>query len=212
MIPQPTICNWNAECKTVSLWFHQDVRGWNGEYYMRGGICWPREVRTERGMDVQGYALVAGLDMTKQTLTVFAETDFKTIDHFIPSGANIIETQGLSAWLDEMRAKFCCDGFYCREEPEHHRIHVMQVHASAMIQPKPHFMEVHAEDELMQARLVSWLSSGRLAYNAERGLHQALQRYEASSQMGQVVVLPAVSAMQAVCVGLDRHPPRKRIV
>lgn len=212
MIPQPTICNWNAERKTVSLWFHQDERGWNGEYYMRGGICWPQEIRTEMGMDVQGYALVAGLDMRKQTLTVFAETNFKAIDHFVSQDSGIIETLGLCSWFNDVRGKFCCDGFYYREEPEHHRIHVMQVHASAMVQPKPHFIEVYAEDDLMQARLVAWLSSGRLTYNADQGLHQALQRYEVSTQMGTPLYLPALRAMQAVCVGLDRHPPKRKIV
>jgi hypothetical protein len=208
MIPTPTICQYRPDRKTVQLYF--DDRTYNAEYYVRGGIRWPEEVITEAGPDVQGYACVGALNVKTGKMFLFSETTFKCIDHYFQDGTNHIELVGLCQWLGDVRVRYCCDTFFYREQPEQHRVWIMQVSKSVMIVPKPHFVEVHADDDQMRNALVTWIGTDRLIYNMGGAFHKALERYDASVQSGKPMFLPPIRAAQNLVVGLDRHPWRAR--
>ena len=208
MIPTPTICQYRADRKTVNLYF--DDRNYNDEYYVRGGIRWPEQVQTPSGLDVQGYACVGAVNIRTGKLYLFSEVTFKCIDHYLKDRTNQIELVGLCTWLNEVRTRYCCDSFYYQEQPEQHRVYVVQVSRSIMIVPKPHFIEVHADEEQMRNSLVTWDGTDRLIFNAGGEFHKALEKYGASVQSGKVIEPPAVRGVEAMLCGVERNPWRNR--
>ena len=63
--------------RTVRLFFPEGSAAPSGEYWLRGGICWP--VPTPPA-GVSGYAVLCGYHMASEVVYIFREHEFVSID------------------------------------------------------------------------------------------------------------------------------------
>jgi hypothetical protein len=177
-----------------------------GEYYLRGGICWP-ESGGAPGQAPQGFALMCGLNIRDRVLRVFEQVSFLTVDHVLrPDGG--IEREGVSAWFVEVWRRYFARTFYVNTPESVHRVFLLQTIRSPMIEPKPEFPEVFWRESREAWSLVSALiESGRLRVQEGTELDVALTRYCASPD-GKLVP-PAVWALMCAVFGMERSPWRE---
>lgn len=193
----------NADRKTSVLFFEGAAAG--SEFYMRGGVCWPMLVEREHGAaDVQGFAIMAGLEVEAGVVRVFEETDFVSVEHILAPDKTI-EHRGLAAWLNTNWSRYFADTYYWNQGGELTRKYRLEVSRSPWCKPKPHFVEIAWQDEA-EARQLIWryvkLNRLRVARDGQ------LAREMEAAKMDKAAATPALHALQCVLAGLERNPWR----
>lgn len=179
----------------------------DGEYTLRGGVCWPIVVDPADGRMV-GFALVAARSVRDGVTYVLAQTEFVCVDHVQDASGRILFA-GLSTWLNDGWNSWFCDT-YCWHQPwETNRRYLRQVLDSPMIAPKPHFVELDwDDDEDARAAIYEAEAQGRLAYEAQSPLHLALLDYGVALPADRDR-FPAVQALTCALFGLEQATPRR---
>ena len=179
----------------------------SGDYWLRGGICWPG--LQPRGMDhgLRGFAVMCGQLLETKVIYVFRQADFWTVDPVL-GGDNALPTQGLAVWLNHSWADLFADTYFWHQPQETHRKYLLQILRSPMVQPKPHFIEVDWS-KLEQAHPTLWetLQAQRLKFSTESELHRQLRQFQAQTYETP----PAVYALCCCLMGYDRYPYRAPI-
>ena len=199
----PSRVHANAARKTSVLFFPDSAEG--REFYMRGAVCWPTLVDREDGsQDVQGYALMAGLEVATGFVQVFEETDFVTVEHIL-TPEQIIQHKGLAPWLNTNWSRYYGDTYFWRQGDELTRKYRLEVVRSPWCRPKPHFVEVEWQDEA-EARQLVWryVKLRRLGVARNGKLASAMQ----AAKMDKGAAAPALHALQCLLAGLERYPWR----
>lgn len=197
---------YRVERDTVTLQFKD--KSFNGEYYVRGGVCWPVAVRTSDGRSAVGHAVIVGYNLQTKTYTVFDEQDFICVDPILEAGK--VTFDGVANWLNQCWATFYCHYFYWHQDETTHRLYLMQVLRSAMIQPKPGFIEIPWMDE--QAVVpVMWRLGGTGRLKIDSGvLHDQLRRFQVELGAYDLCQYPAVHALVCALSGMERWPWREK--
>jgi len=189
----------------VLLWFPPGSMAPDGYYLMRGGVCWPAE--TEGGLE--GYAVVCGRHEETDTVYVFDERTFLTVDHVLGMDQTV-EFSGIAPWFTEQWARWFCRTYYWHQGREINQRYLVQVARSAMANPKPVFSEIPLELPRTKAGILTGgalhlvLSrdvTGRLKYGRGRGFHDALSHRMAESER----VYPALHAVLCALVGMEQY-------
>lgn len=198
---------------SILAWDNKESQArFGGRYWMRGGICWPREyVRTDPTQPpVMGVALVVGQRDHDQHCVIFECEPFVCVDHIL-DGSGGIEYKGLSTWFNRQWANYFIDTYYCADTPDVFLRYQAQVLRSPMIKPKPVFSSIKwASWE--DARHILWqrLALHQLSYRKGSMVHTEAQKLKDSD--GQRVAHPAVLAILASLTGFEQRPPRRRRV
>jgi len=183
------------------LWFGENSVAPDGEYYVRGGICWPTNVELRV---VTGFAVVAGLHLASGTVYVLDERPFVVIDHVL-GGDGLIAHHGCASWLTRAWAKYRADVFYWHQDILTAKRYRLQVIRSANVVPQPQFAEVAWDDDDAARLVVLELeATGRLRYRRESELHNDILACGADPEGEH----PAMHALTCLCAGLDRYPCR----
>jgi hypothetical protein len=74
-IERPSSKRWNPVRRVAVLRFPS---GYEGEFYMRGGICWPTPIEELGSVGYQGAAILGGQDIETGVCYVFEEFEFTT--------------------------------------------------------------------------------------------------------------------------------------
>lgn len=209
-IKRPEKVYFNKENKTSRLYFQAEPGeegGANkpasqGEYYMRGGVCWPVLV----GHQVRGYAILAGMDIETKKTYIFEEKAFSCIDHIIGESGGI-EVEGASSWFNMCWTSYFADTFYYHNYGETHKKYMLQVLRSSMIKPKPCFIDApwQDEDQALQA-IYERTQQNKLFYKENGALIASLR----SMNVKPDKLPPEIIALMCCISGMERYPFRKK--
>jgi hypothetical protein len=173
-----------------------------GEYYVRGGVCWPRKTA---GGEILGCAIICAREMRSGRIFVLAEHEFATVAPVCRPDGGIEDYPYLTQFLTDAWASFFCEAFYRHEDPGVHHLYLMQTLTSPMVEPKPGFPQANWADELTSMSMIHALDeSGQLKYLEDGPVHTALRLYEADEK-GETFEPPLLALMSAVC-GITRRP------
>lgn len=177
----------------------------DGEYALRGGICWPTVVDDSGRME--GFAVCLGRQVASGVAYVLAQRPFVVVDH-VTDKAGRIEFEGLSTWFNDCWAQYFCDLYAWRQPWETNRRYLLQVIKSAMIQPKPHLIELDWDDDASARLVVAEQDSlGRLAYEPDSDLARQLGQYSVAPPQVRDR-FPAVHALTCALFALETAVPR----
>lgn len=206
----PTIRMYVKEQKTSVLTFGDNKNPLNGEYYLRGGICFPVPVRLGADQGASGFVLLCGYNVQTKKIYVFEESSFLTIDHIVASDGSI-ELVGISGWFNECWSHYFGRDFYWHQDPETKKTYTLDILRSAMIKPRPRFLHVDWNDD-QQIEHVIWRlgNTGMMKFKADGQLHDALRLLEVQTDRTQVI--PGVHALKCALAGLLRYPYRRKNV
>ena len=197
--------------QSITLYFdfdEEELRYPQGEFDVRGGICFPMELQDEHGnFDVQGFVVLVGFDLEKKIFKVFEERSFLVIDNILNSD-QLIEHRGIASWFSTCWSKYYCRKYYWHQDGEMIKQYRLEVGRSQMIKPKPTLVEIPWGSD-SDARHVVWkhVRSKRLRYKKNGELHTQLELTKKSKKQ----TYPAVHALQCALVGMERFPFRKRV-
>lgn len=175
-----------------------------GEYYLRGGICWPKYSGLNEG--IQGFAILAGLDVSTGIIRIFEERRFSSVDH-IQTADGKIEIEGLSSWFNKNWNKYYAAYYFFSQIGETHKKYLLDVVRSDMVQPKPLFVEIKPmEDANIDQIVFSKLQENKLEYFSEGPVHKCIQQWDL------VPTKPPVAEALGTCIsGITRYPYRKQM-
>jgi hypothetical protein len=198
---------------TVQLWFHgEEATPLDGVYFMRGGICWPGETtKAAFEENMAGFALVAGVradgaDVAKQTVEIFAEHVFSTVDNVVENGR--LASHGLAPWMSRAMGDWGCKLWYAGRGDARPDSFLRDIRRGGLDVAKA--ARFFAVDETLEAcigMLVDAMNERRLRYDGGGEVHNAMRDYKASE--GNVVG-PALAAAARLCAGIRKRPPRIR--
>lgn len=191
------------EKRTVSL--YRDASTWEGEFLMRGAVCWPDFVERCGKKEYEGFIIIAGLNVNSKILTVFESRSFQTIENII-EGHEILY-QGISSWMAKMWAKYYINMYYFSQSWELASKFRLEILRSVQIpNPKPQFIEVDiVTNKEARAALWRWKMMKKLDLGEEgTELHDAVL----ASRMEDDKAQPAIHALQCLVAGLEKYPYR----
>lgn len=178
----------------------------DGEYCLRGGVCWPVIVDKASGR-MEGFALVAGREVKSRSTYILAQTPFVCVDH-VHDAAGRIQFQGLSTWFVDAWAQWFAEVYAWKQPFETNRRYLIQVLRSEMIQPKPRFVELDwDDDDDARAMIYETEAMGRLIYPRDSTLHRALLEFSVAVPTDRDR-FPAVQALTCALHGLEAATPR----
>lgn len=183
------------------LVFPRDSIAGDGDYCMRGGVCWP--IPTDSG-GLSGYAVMCGRNQKTGHVFVFREIEFSVVDTVID-----IEDQAifhpLGPWLNDTWSRYFAYKYYWRQDAATARQWVRSVFTSRMVEPKPSFIEVAWSDENAAMSILYLLAgTGKISYTEDGGVCRAIQLYNANPDPSDSE--PALRALVCAMFGLNRIP------
>jgi len=192
---------YNKDRRTTTLYWGREEQG---EYYLRGGVCWPVSVETAGGIDAQGYALLIGQDVSSKAYRVFKQCEFVTVDHILEDG--IITYPGVATWFNDCWSQYFARTFYWHQDDELTRSYRLDVWRSDTIVPKPSLVNVDWSDDGAALHLIWRLVKTRKLFFKEGSV---LDRQLKGIKKGDKGMLPAVHALACALAGMVRHPFRE---
>jgi hypothetical protein len=193
---------------TSTLYFKEQEFG---EYYMRGGICWPMMYDKDGNPDIQGFAIMAGQDVETGIVHIFEQFEFVTIEHIIGPD-HIFQYHGIAPWFNKCFYRYFGRDFYWHQPDELVRKYRLETIRSKQIEPKPVFIEVPWTDDNDAHLLVfRYVKLKKILFDKDSELHNQLTLAKNPEKLKKRKTLPAVHALQCVLAGLERFPWRKRV-
>ncbi len=207
LITKPTLRHY-TDRKTVQLVFGRQDHPLNGEYHMRGGICFPVPVRFGADLGAAGFVLLAGQNVETGVIYVFEERPFLTIDHVI-GVEDKIEFEGCCQWFNECWSYYYGRDYYWHQDPETRKTYLLELVRSKMVEPRPHLLEIDWRDDYGIEHLIWRMgNTGKLKFKADGELHDALRLLEVQSDRSMLI--PGVHALKCCLAGFTRYPHRKK--
>lgn len=189
---------------TRQLWFPD---GSQGEFYVRGALCWPIATGPQ---SISGFALLAGVHCDTGVCHVFEQTGFATVAPVIDQDSGAMQEAGLGSWFVKMWGLYHAERYYWSQSESVHRAHLLQTLRLPALNPKPVFVAARWDDlDEALASLWSWINAGSLLIPEQTPLQPALQRF--SVQPGADASKdPAMHALLTLLHALVLYPWRKK--
>ncbi len=205
---KPVRAYYDKTRQTSMLFFDKRSDAWADpvEYSMRGGMCWPKTVRFDIGVDVEGFVLLAGVNVKTREVRVFEQRAFVVVENII-AGDGSIEHPGIEQWLNICWTRYFGRKFYWFQDRELTKKYRLEVLRSLVIQPKPEFIriELSKDKEIPIHTVWKFMNVGKLKIERDSLLWKALEL----TQKGKKEMLPAVHALTVLLEGVERHPWRE---
>ncbi len=196
----------NIETKTVRMTWDKRSESImpDGDYFIRGGVCWPIETNDHTGdRYAEGHVVLAAKDCRTDIVYIISSRRFRCIDHVIRNGR--MEFEGVSPWFNLMWSMYYATHFFWRSDMLSHRAYSKEIRESKIINPRPHFIEVEwKDDSVPMSQLWMLLQSDRMKYPKESELYEDVQKQKDNH-------IPAgVRALMSVITGYALYPWRKK--
>jgi hypothetical protein len=205
---QPTQQRYDPERKITLLRFGRDDDERNGEYYLRGGVCWPVAVRQSDGRSASGHVVMVGFNLTTKKYIVFEDRDFVCVDPVVEN--NRIMFNGAADWFNLCWAQYFCRYWYYHQDETTHRTYLMQTIRSEMIQPKPGFIELPWTDENAVVPVFWQLISTKRIDGLSQAIVKQAGQLQGTLGKSDLGMYPAVHALVCALAGMERWPWRER--
>ncbi len=200
---KPTKAHFNHKRGTSMLYFPDNTLG---EYYMRGGICWPTSYEIDGVRDVNGCAVMVGQEVETKICYIFDVQTWIVVDSILDSNQKV-EFTGIGLWFNRLWSRFFARDFYWKQDFELAKKYRLEILRSKMVKPKPQFIEVPWTDD-EDALNVVWKQAKMKKLLGDKG--SILSEQMALVKKGDKQVYPAVHALCCAMMGIERFPWRKR--
>lgn len=207
IITKPKTRFYDPKDRTSKFTFEGESSQLDGEYLMRGGVCWPVQVMSETGPRLEGAAVLCGYDVDRHRIIVFEETRFLCVDHVVDPETHMVEFRGLCDWLNMCWQSYYAQSYYYHHDAVTHKKHLLEVLRSKVIEPKPHFLEAIWNETDVADNLVWHKREVRRLFYGESHVYKALEVLAIRPD----AVEPSFLALRAVVWGFDQKPFRRRV-
>ena len=114
----------NKRRRTSTLHYDEDEVLETGEYYIRGGVCWPIRKGVGAQERYEGFIVLGLQHVESGVIYVVEESPFVCIDHVVDSTGRI-EFEGISTWLNRIWSKYYANTFCYWQSEDVHRRHLL---------------------------------------------------------------------------------------
>jgi hypothetical protein len=199
-ITRPTSCKWNDQQGAVTLyWKHQDKR--NGEYHVRGGICWP--VQDRASGTARGAVVICAEHLKTHVVTLVEEAEFLTIEPYTLDG---VMHNGLSSFVNTAFSTYLVEMYYQHQPVDMCHSYSIQMYRSRQFGKTPHFVQVTWDNEDQADAVLPTLDgSGKFVFRKTGLFGKAMERKTAQPS----AFLPEIHALTCAVNGLQRFPWRR---
>ena len=173
--------------------------GSTSEQHIRGGVAWPVRVGTGDQARVVGHAVLVGVDVERDTATVWEHAPIDLVHVVIHKGRLVGKPLApfvLKAWSEYHALRYYWHGDRATAIQ-----YTRQVADSEAIRPRPTFGYVHWDDDAA-AEQVLWRAAQEQRLRIERDLMDEITAGERNPEGAN----PAKSALVAALVGLMKWP------
>lgn len=198
----------NTRRDTVRLVWSGDSRTLNGEYRIRGGICWPYD--TGVGQDsYHGFAVVVGeriiSDVASERI-VFSECQFSAAETVFDETTGRVYP-GLLMWLSDCWARYCCGRYYWSQDEYTFTVWLRRMREIDHVGRRYLWTEVDVPDGNSAQQVVAeHEAAGRLKVRAGGLFARSWNEHKATPWGARA--MPAVMAVACALAGMDRSPWR----
>lgn len=203
----PVACIINDQRKTSTLVFANRQQG---EYYMRGGICFPLTDVQGDHCKTMGYAVLCGLQVDTGLVRVFEHRPFDSTEHRMDESGHLL-AEGIISWINRNWSIYGARSYYWHEDGVMTETYQHRIRRSKNAMPKPWFVEVLWPGSGSPEHVI-WHreSDGSLAI--PRSLREAVEAEQAeiSRDSRKNVLNPPKHALICALVGLEQNPWRPR--
>lgn len=174
---------------------------------MRGGICFPMRYQSLTGIAHHGYAIIAGQDIKTNVVHIFEQMNWVTIDDILEKNiTNAVKYPGLSHWFNMGWNKYFMQTYYFSQPDELSRRFRLQVLRSAMINPKPRFVELHIDNKNdLLSSIWHRIKTGMLEIERNSEIANILQE----TMIEDKELFPQIHALGCCLMGFEQYPWRK---
>jgi hypothetical protein len=186
-----------------------------GDFIMRGGVCWPMPVEMAGIQDIQGFILMAGQNVKTKKIYVFEQKTFIVIENIREVvkepgeeiGTEKVTYRGIVEWLNKNWCRYYGRRYYWHQPRALNKDYRLEISRCFAIQPKPSFVQIDWNDEAeAMTNIWKYVKTGRLYFDKDSELHEQLQKVKSDDKMQY----PAVWALSCLVAGIERHPFRER--
>jgi hypothetical protein len=186
--------------RTSTLYFDDDTRG---EYFLRGGLCFPfTQVQADR-YRTEGYALLVGYDVDTEMRVLLEFTPFTGIAHKVRADGTL-EREGLCSFLATCWCNYGARTFYAHDEGALGDSFKIIVQRDEAIVPKPVFIDLVWPGAPGAAEQVIHHLVARKLLTGPKEFAEEMRKASA-----QGVGTPAKHALICALLGMEQHPWRK---
>jgi hypothetical protein len=208
---KPVKAFYNEDRFTSSLFFGPDNEHLDGEYHMRGGICWPKGYDCDGKNDVMGYALLGGHNVKTKVVHIFEHRPFVIINSILDEEKKKVKYEGLAQWFNDNWSRYFARKYYWNQEDHIKGSHSSEIRRSKMIDPKPILIEADWSN-IAEMYHALWLYSkrGTLKVYSDKTKHDSivlsLMLSIRDMKKADKEALPGVHALLCLLAGLDKRP------
>ncbi len=200
----PVNRHFNFEDDTSTLYFEDREPG---DFFIRGGICWPEMVEIHGDVEVVGYAVICGKEIKTDTVYVFDQFQFLTIENIIDKATGVMQYPGIAQWLCKNWANYFAQQYFWCQPEELARAYRLEIIRSKMIKPQPFFKEVPwSDDNQATIELTRVMTMGKLKMDPKSKLFEQIAQVKKADDK----LLPAVHALKCALIGYQRYPYYKK--
>jgi len=201
--PDLAIPNWERD---IVRFVYKDPRDpMAGEYYVRGGICFPTVVGVGAGLRIVGHAVLICQNIQTKVAYEFESKPFVTVDH-VMAERGVVKAEGVCTWFAKAWRRYYVRTFYFNQDEDTARKYRLQVLRSDLFEPKPGFVKLHWRDD-RQAFHAILEQGARGVYRFPLGatIAQAIKTAGESELKQQPIVWATMCALN----GIEAHPWRE---
>lgn len=206
LIQPPESRFFDVKRRTSHLAFAGESKKLNGEYLMRGGVCWPIQVQTEEGARLEGAAVMCGYNVDTDRIIVFEETEFICVDHVLDPETHEVEFRGVCDWFNLCWQRYYAQTFCYHHDALTHKKHLLEVLRSKAINPKPVFLESIWKETALADNVVWHKREINRLFFPDKLVAKALGVMAVRPD----AVLPIFEALRSAVWGFDQRPFRNR--
>lgn len=173
-----------------------------GEYYVRGGICFPSVLVAGQRSEVKGFIVLCAVNIRTGRCCVFGAEPFNAVSNVVREDIRpATKIQPLAPILNRWWGGWFCDTFYWHDRGETHSAFRTQVNRDDAIQPKPRLAQIEWDDDAA-AEQVYWTAATTGCLAMEKQVADAVAEKPAGE------FCPARHALVCALVGIQRRPWR----
>lgn len=172
-----------------------------GDYYVRGGICWPSIQEVKGHIEAKGHVVMCAVNIRTGRCNVFESEPFNVVTCEVRDGYANVKMYPLGPILNRLWATWYASSFYWHDHGETHTQFRTQVVRDTSILPKPRLINIEWADD-GAAEQVFWTASatGMLA------MEERVYKDVTITPTGEWC--PARHALVCALVGMQRRPWR----
>lgn len=201
----------NADRPDWCLRHHQrdtSTLAWNdgrqGEFFVRGGVCWPELV----GDRNEGFAVIVAQSVhdARRMALVVEQHEFYGLEPII--GDSGVAYPGIAPWFNMAWQAYACRSHYYRQTAGIHDAAQLAMARMGTVKPTPRFVEGCFETpDHARGIIQQWTAANRLKMVTQSKLYQAAAAMHHAPP--GATLPPCIRALAAVLSGIERSPWRR---